>query len=448
MTYLTAGDIIYVMHRYKLQFRVTILIAGLSLLFISIFTSIQLNNHVERLNSYNRYRARVGTIIVKTTLEMLQKGMDTDEAMPAIFGAAVESFAKEGIADKISVMSMDGNAIATNDPMVKEFGEPKEDINTYLRLSKTAEGGEWFYSIINDNTKMIDIFIPIMGTSAVRYIAKLSFSIANITKAMTDILIPIGLTSIAVILGNLILGFILLRTVVGPIQMLNKATKEIASGNLDLNVRIDTHDEIQELGDTFNMMTIALKKMKERAENANPLTKLPGNTVIREEVEKRIKGNEKFVAIHIDLDNFKAYNDHYGISKGDEIIKFTASVLHDAVKTKGARGDFIGHEGGDDFFMIAKPDKAETIAQEIISEFDSKIKSFYTKEDIETGYILEKSRQGDMVKFPLMTISLAGVTNQNRAISSYGELTNIAVNVKSRVKQIQKSTFLIDRRTQ
>ena len=448
MTYLAAGDIIYLMHKYKLQFRITILIAGLSLLFISIFTSIQLNNHIERLNSYNRYRARVGTIIVKTTLEMLQKGMDTEEAVPAIFTAAVESFAKEGIADRISVMSMDGNAIATNDPMVKEFGEPKEDINTYFRLSKTAEGGEWFYSTINNNTKMIDIFIPITGTSAVSYIAKLSFSIANITKAMTDILIPIGLTSIAVILGNLFLGFVLLRTVVRPIQMLNRATKEIASGNLDLNVKINTHDEIQELGDTFNMMTIALKKMKEKAENANPLTKLPGNTVIREEVEKRIRGNEKFVAIHIDLDNFKVYNDHYGIGKGDEIIKFTSSVLHDAIKAKGAPGDFIGHEGGDDFFLITRPDKADAVAQEIISEFDSKIRSFYTKEDIEAGYILEKSRRGDMVKFPIMTISLAGVTNQNRAISSYGELTNIAVAVKSKVKQIQKSTFLLDRRIQ
>lgn len=447
MTYPAVGDIIYLMHKYKLQFRVTILIAGLSLLFISIFTSIQLNNHIERLNSYNRYRARVGTIIVKTTLEMLQKGMDTEEAVPAIFGAAVESFAKEGIADKISVMSMDGNAIATNDPIIKEFGEPKEDINTYLRLSKSAEGGEWFYSTINDNTKMIDIFIPITGASSVKYIAKLSFSIANITKAMADILIPIGLTSIAVILGNLILGFILLRTVVRPIQTLNRATKEIASGNLDLNVRIDTHDEIQELGDTFNMMTIALKKMKEKAENANPLTKLPGNTMIREEVESRIKANEKFVAIHVDLDNFKAYNDHYGIAKGDEIIKFTASVLHNAVKTKGSAGDFIGHEGGDDFFMITRPEKAEAVANEIITEFDSKVRGFYTKEDLQAGYILEKSRRGDMVKFPIMTISLAGVTNQYRAISSYGELTNIAVAVKSKVKQIEKSTFLMDRRT-
>ena len=148
--------------RFRLQVRITLLIAGLSLLFISIFTSIQLNNHIERLNSYNRYRARVGTIIVKTTLEMLLKGMGTEEAVPSIFAAAIDSFCKEGIADKISIMSMGGEAVATNDPLVKEFGETKEDINTYFRLSKSAETSEWFYSTINDKTKMIEIYIPIL----------------------------------------------------------------------------------------------------------------------------------------------------------------------------------------------------------------------------------------------------------------------------------------------
>ncbi len=436
------------MHRFKLQVRITLLIAGLSLLFISIFTSIQLSNHIERLNSYNRYRARVGTIIVKTTLEMLLKGVGTEEAVPSIFAAAVDSFAKEGIADKISIMLLGGEAVATNDPLVKEFGETKEDINTYFRLSRSAEGSEWFYSSINDKTKMIEIYIPIWSEAAPKYIAKLSFSVANITKAMADILIPIALTSIAVIIGNLFMGFVLVRTVVRPIKVLNRATKEIASGNLDLNVRINTHDEIQELGDTFNIMTAALKKMKEKAENANPLTKLPGNNMIREEVERRIKNNDKFVAIHIDLDNFKSYNDHYGIGKGDEIIKFTSKVLENAIKLKGGAGDFIGHEGGDDFFLVTSPGRADALAQEIISEFDSQIRTFYTKEDREAGFIMEKSRRGELIKVPIMSISLAGVTNQSRAISSYGELTNIAISVKNKVKQAQKSTFLVDRRTQ
>lgn len=431
--------------KFKLSVRIAIVITGLSLLFIYAFSFIQIKNEVERINSYNKYRARVGTIIVKTTLEMLVKDIGEEAALEGMFEAAVESFSREGIVDKISMISMDGDILATNDPIIKEFGESKSDIKTYLRLSKSAGEASWFYSTINQNSNMIDIFIPVTIGQSI-YISKLSFSIGNVHQAMVGILIPIGLTVVAVILGNLFLGFILIHTVVRPIIVLNRATKAIASGNLDMRVEIKTNDEIQELGDTFNEMTIALKKMKEKAENANPLTKLPGNNIIREEIERKIRAGEKFVAIHADLDNFKAYNDRYGISKGDDIIKFTSHVLENAVRDKGNKNDFIGHEGGDDFFLITTPEKAEILAREIMLNFDMEVKEFYSDEDRRAGHILEKDRKGVFAKFPIMSISLAGITNQYRPISSYAELTNIAVGVKRRVKELERSNFLLDKR--
>lgn len=434
------------MVKFKLQVRVGIVITALSLLFIFVFTSIQLNNHLKRLNEYNKYRARLGTIIVKTTLEMLAKDIHNEDELSGIFSAAIESFSREGVVEKIAVLSMDGRVIATNDPIVKEFGESRQDIDTYGNLAQAAGRESWFYSTLNEKTKIIDIYIPLTAEVVKKYLIKLSFSIGNISQAIVDTLVPIALTALAVILGNLVLGFILLKTVVWPIEILNTATKEIASGNLDMKVSIKTNDEIQELGDTFNEMAIALRRMKERAENANPLTKLPGNTMIREEVENRINRGSKFVAIHVDLDNFKAYNDRYGIAKGDEVIKFTSKALESAIRSKGNTSDFLGHEGGDDFFLITTPDKVDSVTQEIISEFDSKIKGFYSEEDQKCGYIMERDRRGELVRIPIMTISMAGVTNQLRPISSYGELTNIAVGVKVRAKQVKESNFILDRR--
>ncbi len=434
------------MKKMGLQVRVGFLILVMSLLFIAVFTTIQLRNQLDRLNAYNKYRARVGTIIVKTTLELLLKDIHTDETAPSIFEAAIKSFSSEGIVEKISVFSMSGEAIATNDPMMREFGESQRDINTYRELTRASSENAWFYSTVNRNTQLIDIYIPLSLEATVRYIVKLSFSIVNLHQAVISTFLPISLTVIAVLIGNLFLGIVLLRTIVWPIKLLNIATKDIASGNLDLNVSIKTNDEIQELGETFNEMTIALKKMKEKAENANPLTKLPGNTTIREEIENRIRRNEKFVAIHVDLNDFKAYNDKYGIGKGDEVIKFTSRVLDKAVKEKGNSADFMGHEGGDDFFVLTTPDKAEAISAQTIAEFDSQIKNFYSEEDLRAGYIMARNRRGEVVRFPIMSVSLAGVTNQHRPISSYGELTNIAVEVKNRAKMEGKSIFFLDRR--
>ena len=46
--------------------------------------------------------------------------------------------------------------------------------------------------------------------------------------------------------------------------------------------------------------------------NSSPLTGLPGNNQIHEELQKRIIKKEKFAVLYLDLDNFKAYNDVYG----------------------------------------------------------------------------------------------------------------------------------------
>jgi GGDEF domain-containing protein len=210
---------------------------------------------------------------------------------------------------------------------------------------------------------------------------------------------------------------------------------------------MNTHDELEELSETFNVMTVELKKMKEKAENANPLTKLPGNIVIREEAEKLLKENKKFVVIYCDLDNFKAFNDKYGIHAGDEAIKLTAAVFKEAVAQKGNANDFIGHEGGDDFILLTTPDKAKDMGDYIISEFAKRIKALYNKEDLDRGYIEAKSRYGnEIMKFPIMTISLAGVTNEIRLISSYAEITNIAAEVKKKAKQTPGSCLFMDKR--
>jgi diguanylate cyclase (GGDEF)-like protein len=227
---------------------------------------------------------------------------------------------------------------------------------------------------------------------------------------------------------------------------LNDATLKIAGGRLDLKVNIQTNDEIEELGDTFNHMTVELVKMKERAENANPLTKLPGNNVIREEIQNRIRQSRKFVVIHSDLDNFKAFNDKYGIGEGDKAIELTARLFKEAIEKKGDREDFVGHEGGDDFVVITTPERAEELAKYFIQRFDSEDVKYYTEEDRKKGYIEAKNRQAVLCKFPLMSISLAGVGNHVRNFKSYAEITNVMPELKEKAKAQPGSVFLLDRR--
>jgi len=95
------------------------------------------------------------------------------------------------------------------------------------------------------------------------------------------------------------------------------------------------------------------------------------------------------------------------------------------------------------------PDRAQPIADYVTAQFDERVRLLYLKEDLDRGYIEAKARHGEnIMKFPIMTISLAGVTNAHRDIPNYAQATNIAAEVKKKSKAIQGSSFFIDKRVE
>jgi len=185
----------------------------------------------------------------------------------------------------------------------------------------------------------------------------------------------------------------------------------------------------------------------DRNRNANPLTGLSGNLEIQREMQSRISKGLSFGVVYVDLDNFKAYNDVYGFSNGDRIIILTADIIRDQVVLWGNPDDFVGHIGGDDFIMITTPDKTVSISEQVIEEFDEKVLNFYNEEDRNRGCITTKNRKGETDTFPLMSISLAIVTNERRELNSAVEIGDIAADVKKKLKTMAGSNYFIDRRT-
>ena len=185
----------------------------------------------------------------------------------------------------------------------------------------------------------------------------------------------------------------------------------------------------------------------DRNRNANPLTGLSGNHEIQREIESRISKSCVFAVIYADLDNFKAYNDAYGFVNGDRIIIFTADVLCGQVALWGNPDDFVGHIGGDDFIIVTTPDRAATISEHTIADFDEKILGFYNEDDRLRGYITTTNRKGEIDTFPLMSISLGIVSNERRELNSAVEIGDIAGEIKTKLKTMPGSNYFIDRRS-
>lgn len=185
----------------------------------------------------------------------------------------------------------------------------------------------------------------------------------------------------------------------------------------------------------------------ERNRRANPLTGLPGNIEIQSEINHRIAKEAKFSVLYLDVDNFKAYNDVYGFACGDRSIKMIADIITDTVHTFGAQSDFIGHIGGDDFIIITDPEFSDVLCENIIKEFDRKIPEMYSEEDRKACFICTTNRKGHTICFPIMTLSIAVVSNEKRVLNSHIQVGEIGAELKKKAKSIQGSVYLKDRRT-
>ncbi len=178
----------------------------------------------------------------------------------------------------------------------------------------------------------------------------------------------------------------------------------------------------------------------------SPLTGLPGNFRIARELESRVREGGHFAVVHADLDNFKAFNDHYGFMRGDSVIKYAASVLLEAAEESGDPAAFVGHVGGDDFVAVVDPDFVEEFCKAAIRTYDDGILDFYDTADALQGYIEVTDRRGERHAFPVSSISLGVATNLRRTITSEWEASAVASEMKEYAKRQPGSSYQIDRR--
>lgn len=181
------------------------------------------------------------------------------------------------------------------------------------------------------------------------------------------------------------------------------------------------------------------------ASQSNPLTGLPGNNLINEEISRRLKQGILFAVGYVDLDHFKPFNDRFGFEKGDQVIRFLGQLLKEHVLSWDSNG-FVGHIGGDDFVFVVRYSGVDKLCERILHDFEAKIGQFHEPQCVQLGYYESVDRQGQVRSFPLLSLSIAVVTNKERLFQSYGHLASVATEVKSVVKRIPGNSYFVDRR--
>ncbi len=184
---------------------------------------------------------------------------------------------------------------------------------------------------------------------------------------------------------------------------------------------------------TIRQLLLAVADIRtESATFMNALTGLPGNRMIDKHLELALE-QPQYSVLYLDLDYFKTYNDIYGFKMGDRMIQETANLLS---RMFVLSEHFLGHIGGDDFIAILNSYEVESLCEMILKQFEQLKKELYHTEDLQLGYVMAEDRRGNYGPIPLVTLSIAIVSNQQRLYLSADEIAGEAARIKKLCKSI------------
>ncbi|WP_063370482.1 GGDEF domain-containing protein [Sedimenticola thiotaurini] len=228
-----------------------------------------------------------------------------------------------------------------------------------------------------------------------------------------------------------------------PIEQASSLVSEQMKQHKELDFIITDNGAYVGTGSVIDLLEIITEMQVRSARYANPLTLLPGNVPIYEELDHLLREQQEFVVCYCDLDNFKPFNDKYGYEKGDQVIRDLANILRDHVQQEH---DFIGHIGGDDFILIFRSPDWQKRCELILDHFKQTAPKYYSREDNEQQGIWSQDRSGNYRFFPLLTLSIGSVRPDPSACKSHHDVASLASIAKREAKRLPGNSLFLERR--
>jgi diguanylate cyclase (GGDEF)-like protein len=120
----------------------------------------------------------------------------------------------------------------------------------------------------------------------------------------------------------------------------------------ELNVKRALERKVRELRATRSELELANNKLKDMIIR-DGLTNLYNRRFLDTTLERlwlhSIRSGSPLSMIIIDIDYFKAYNDHYGHQAGDRVLVNISKTFNDSIKR---RNDFVARYGGEEFCIV------------------------------------------------------------------------------------------------
>ncbi|RRR69901.1 MAG: response regulator [Candidatus Viridilinea halotolerans] len=189
--------------------------------------------------------------------------------------------------------------------------------------------------------------------------------------------------------------------------------------------------------DIEEVHTIVKNQLDEarRKNQLHPVTNLPTADLIGDHLRVLLTAQGWAMAL-IHINGFETFTQSYGSVVGEDVLKFTALLLNEAVNELGANDDFVGHMVvGPDFVVTSSPERIKTVIERLITRFDDEIGLHYNFRHRKQGYIEVADDTGETRQVPLMTLSVGVVTSQDGPFYDIRELSETTEETRQRALQ-------------
>lgn len=198
------------------------------------------------------------------------------------------------------------------------------------------------------------------------------------------------------------------------------------------------------VGSTQDLMATITEMQLTAARYANPLTHLPGNVPINEQVDRLVAQGCEFAVCHCDIDHFKPFNDLFGYKLGDDVIEMLA---RSATEVSDSRFDFVGHIGGDDFILVFQSVDWEARARRLLELFDGRLSAFLEADAGRLGGYFGRNRAGAECFIPNPSLSIGALPVRPGQYRSHAEIAANVAQVKRLAKTQPGSSLFVERRS-
>ena len=193
------------------------------------------------------------------------------------------------------------------------------------------------------------------------------FDARDLESLKTDLLAELVSEAAIATLISLVVIYGVTIWIVSPLKGLASSMKQdIERIDIKALPEIKRNDEIGDLARSYSGLITKIGnqlKVLQKMSDTDPLTGLGSRYKYNRTSESFIKTafeSGKYVCVLIcDIDNFKAYNDNYGHTDGDNTLCSVADAIENALGNKGIAYRF----GGEEFVVLAKSSSAGTTAQ-------------------------------------------------------------------------------------